>query len=187
MKRKYSYLLIFCAVILCLTVTGCATTSPKGFLSPGSTQLENRQLQMRQYDSTDEKQIISAVAGVLQDLGFTLDDSETELGFIAASKAADATDSGQIAGAVLLDILAGIGGSYSNATSRCDKHQVVKSSVIARPSLEGDKMTVRVTFQRVVWNMSNQVSRVETIKDPEIYQKFYDSLSKAIFLEAHEI
>jgi hypothetical protein len=173
-------------IFLCLGITGCASV-PQGFLKPDKGYLEKRQLQMRQYDTTNEKQIITAVAGVLQDLGFTLEDSETEVGFVAASKKADAKSTGQIAGAVFLDVLGALGGSYSNNTARCDKSQVIKASVITKLSLEGKKTVVRVTFQRIVWNMSNQINRVETISEPEVYQKFYSGLSKAIFLEAQQI
>jgi hypothetical protein len=65
--------------------------------------------------------------------------------------------------------------------------QNVKASVVVKPSLEGEKTVVRVTFQRVVWNKSNQINRVETIEEPEIYQKFFDDLSKSVFLEGHKI
>jgi hypothetical protein len=160
---------------------------PKGFLKLSETSLEKRQLQMRQYDTTNEEQILTAIAGVLQDLGFTLDSSETKLGFVAASKKADATNGGQVAGAAVLDILAALSGSYSNAMANCDRSQVVKASIITRLGLDGKKITVRVTFQRIVWNMDNQISKVESINDPKIYQKFYDGLSKAIFLEAQKI
>ncbi|MBI4982325.1 MAG: hypothetical protein HZC15_04200 [Candidatus Omnitrophica bacterium] len=181
MKRKFLVFKIPIYFVLCLFFAGCIST-PKGFLKPSEGYLANRQLQMRQYDTKSDKEILSAVAGVLQDLGFVLDNSETDVGFVAASKKADAVDKGQVAGAVLLDILVG-----GNNTSRCDKSQVVKASVITQPSLDGKRIVVRVTFQRIVWNMTNQISRVETINDPEIYQKFYVSLSKAIFLEDQKI
>jgi hypothetical protein len=71
--------------------------------------------------------------------------------------------------------------------ANCDRSQVVKASIITRLGLDGKKITVRVTFQRIVWNMDNQISKVESINDPKIYQKFYDGLSKAIFLEAQKI
>lgn len=184
-KLIRSYKVIVC-FLLCLLLVGCATI-PKGFLKTSEKSLENRQLQMRQYETKDEEKIISSVAGVLQDLGFTLDNSETEVGFVAASKKADAKSGAQITLAFLGDVLAAAGGAYSNNISRCDKDQVVKASVITQPSLDGNKTVVRVTFQRIVWNMSSQISRVETINEPQIYQKFYDALSKAIFLEAEKI
>ena len=186
MRKILHFLKRASIIFLCLGIVGCASI-PTGFLKPSEGYLQKRELQMRQYDTTNEKQIVTSVAGVLQDLEFTLDDSETDVGFVAASKRADATSKGQIAGAFLLDILAAMGGSYSNNTARCDKTQVIKASVITKPSLDGKKMVVRVTFQRIVWNMSNQINRVETLNEPQIYQKFYDSLSKAIFLEAQKI
>lgn len=165
---------------------GCATL-PKGFLKPSEGYLEKRQLQIRQYDTKDEKKIITSVAGVLQDLGFTLSESETDLGLVSAVKNADATNPAQITGAVMLDVLSVFLGSYTNATAGCDKTQQVRVSVVVKPSLDGSKIAVRVTFQRIVWNMSNQISKLESIKEAQIYQKFYDSLSKAIFLEAQKI
>lgn len=180
-KRVSRFLKRISIIFLCLGIVGCVSI-PKGFLKPSEGYLQKRELQMRQYDTTDQGKIITSVAGVLQDLGFTLDDSETEVGFVAASKKADATNKGQVAGAVFLDILVG-----GNNTSRCDKSQVVKASVITKSSLDGKKIVVRVTFQRIIWNMMNQINRVETINEPAMYQKFYESLSKAIFLEAQQI
>jgi len=170
------------ALFLLFVIAGCVTV-PQGFLKPDEGYLARRQLQMRQYDTAKEEQIMSSVAGVLQDLGFTLADSETKLGFVSATKKADATNNGQVLTAILLGGL----GNNSDLYQQCDKSQVIKASVIVKPSLDGKKIVVRVTFQRIVWNMANQISRVETINDPLMYQKFYDSLSKAIFLEAQQI
>ena len=184
--KKINLLKYFVIILVCISLAGCVS-GPKGFLKPSKQYLENRQLQMRQYDTKDEEAIISSVAGVLQDLGFTLDASETKLGLVTASTRADATDAGQIAGAVVLDVLAAVAGVYTSNTMLCDKEQKVKASIIVKPSLDDSKTVVRVTFQRIVWNMQNQVSKIETINEPEIYEKFYSGLSKAIFLEAQEI
>ena len=47
---------------------------------------------------------------------------------------------------------------------------------------------VIITVMREVRQLLlDQVSRIETITDPKIYEKFYDSLSKAIFLETEKI
>ncbi len=191
MKKMKHLLKVCCIGLLCLSVAGCVTM-PKGFLKPDKNVLQLRQLEIRQYDTKDEEKIVKSVAGVLQDIGFTLDSSETQLGFVAASKRADATNAAQVASAVVLDALgiaaAVIGAPcYTNSLSRCDKEQLVKASVIIQPSLDGSKTVVRATFQRVVWNMAGQINKIETINDVQTYQKFYDSLSKAIFLEAQNI
>ncbi|TRZ95880.1 hypothetical protein D4R78_02275 [bacterium] len=182
MKRAPRFPKHYFIVFLCLGIVGCVSI-PKGFLKPSEGYLQKRELQMRQYDTTDQGKIITSVAGVLQDLGFTLDDSETDVGFVAASKKADATNKGQV---FLMALLGGLGNN-PQAVQQCDKSQVIKASVITKPSLDGKKTVVRVTFQRIVWNMANQINRVETLSDPAMYQKFYDSLSKAIFLEAQQI
>ncbi len=182
MTRMPHFLKRISIIFLCLGIVGCASI-PTGFLKPSEGYLQTRELQMRQYDTTDQEKIMTSVAGLLQDLGFTLDASETQVGFVAASKKADATNKGQV---FLMALLGGLGHN-PQAVQQCDKSQVIKASVITKPSLDGKKTVVRVTFQRIVWNMANQINRVETLKDPAMYQKFYDSLSKAIFLEAQQI
>ena len=162
-------------------VAGCEQTIPKDALQLSPESLAQRQAQTRRFDTTDEALLLSASAAVLQDLGFNLDESETELGLIVASKDRDATEAGQIIGAVLIAVLTGV-------SVPVDQRQKIRASLITRPFGEsGDKTAVRVTFQRVVWDTSGNVSKSEAMTDPEIYQKFFSKLSKSVFLEAHEI
>lgn len=58
--------------------------------------------------------------------------------------------------------------------------------LLAIHAVKGESL-VRVTFQRVIFNEQGRISRAEQITDPELYQKFYEKLSQAVFLEAHEI
>jgi len=190
--RNPKFFIKICTIgLVCLVIAGCATL-PKGFLKPDKNALQLRAMEMRQYDTKDDEKIIKSVAGVLQDIGFTLDNSETKLGFVAASKRADAKNAAQITTAVACDAL-GIAAAcfgapcYTNAVSRCDKEQLVKASIIVQPSQDGSKVVVRATFQRIVWNMAGLINKIETISDAQTYQKFYDALSKSIFLEAQQI
>lgn len=181
--KKNKPLTILIILVVCISLTGCVTTYPKNFLKPAENNLQIRQLQMRQFESANEKEIVLASAGVLQDMGFTIDDSETDLGVIVASKDRDATNVGQVTLAIVLSAL---GGSSANAFDSIDKVQKIRVSVVTKLSLEGNVL-VRTTFQRIVWNNAGNISRLETLKEPELYQGFFEKLSKAIFLEEQKI
>jgi len=69
--------------LVCLA--GCATTTPVD-ISGNRTQLEARQIQTRQYDTLDKALTIRSVIATLQDLGFTIDQADAELGTITATR-----------------------------------------------------------------------------------------------------
>ena len=144
---------------------------------------------MRKYSTTDDKKVIQASAGALQDLGFTVDKSETNLGMIVASKNRSASSVGQTTLAITADIASAILTRNCNANfyRNTDKEQKIEASLIINPSLADKATVVRIKFQRVIWNREGRVSRFETIKDPELYQGFFERLSKAIFLEEQKI
>lgn len=175
-NRFLLFLALFCAVF----ITGCASGIPKDALTLTADTLEERQTQSRYFDTNNEEDILSASASALQDLGFTLDKSETRLGFLVASKDRDATDAGQVAAAVVLALLGG--GSVP-----IDRNQKIRIALIVSPALDESRTHVRAKFQRKVWNTNGIVSRVETIDDPEIYQEFFSKLSKSVFLEANNL
>lgn len=173
--------LFLLGVIAALIVSGCTPTIPKEALELSPQSLEMRQLQTRYFDTADEQSILVSSAGLLQDIGFNIDESETKLGFILGTKDRDAKDAGQIAGSIVMGVLLGV---YMPT----DDHQRMRASVVTHPYGEKEeRMAVRVTFQRIVWNTQGQVSKRECIVDPEIYQEFFSKLSKAVFLEANEI
>jgi hypothetical protein len=171
---------LFLLTLAAFLLTGCPHQKPPPeALQLSSESLKERQMQTRRFETEDEAKILSASASVLQDLGFNIDESETDLGVIVCSKKRDATSGGQVAGAVALAILFG-------AVVHVDKTQIIRASLVTRPI--GRKTTaVRVTFQRVIINTANQVTRAEPIIEEKIYQEFFDKLSQSIFLEAHQL
>jgi hypothetical protein len=185
MKKKRVLHSFGSIVIVACVLWSCAPRIPKDVLQLSPESLKNRQLQTRRFD-TDEKTLLSASAAVLQDIGFTIDESETKLGTIVSSKRCDATSGGQIVAAILVAALTG-------AVMPIDKEQLVRASLVTTPIHVGDadktafQTAVRVTFQRIVTNDRGQVSRLEFINDPKLYQEFFEKLSKSLFLEAHEI
>lgn len=169
------------ALALILAVTACADKIPTRALQLSPESLQDRQLQTRRFDTSDEAMLLSSCAALLQDLGFTIDSSETGLGVIVASKDRSAEEIGQIAGSIFLAIAFGVSVPW-------DEKQKIRASVVTRPiGEEGTSITVRVTFQRLVWNNAGQISKEERINEPDFYQQFFAKLSKSVFLEAQQI
>jgi len=172
------------AALILLTLGGCATI-PKDALVLSPDSLERRQLQTRRIDGIGEQELLSAAAGVLQDLGFNIDESETKLGVIVASKDRSAVTATQVAGAVAMALL----GAYMPV----DKTQKIRVSLVTRPfvasdgTVRSDSQYLRITIQRIVRNTSDQVTRIESIEEPLIYQEFFEKLSKSVFLEVQQI
>lgn len=175
------------AVVAPLALSSCVTMLPPNLLRTSDNVVEKRQLQIRNYDTVDEEKVISASAGVLQDIGFTIDESETRLGFVVGSKERDATEAGQVFWAAVLTALSSNQYGSTNYFNTIDHIQKIQSCVVTKPSAADKKMTVRVTFQRIVWNKLGQVNHIEAMKDPQLYQGFFERLSKAVFLEEHHV
>ncbi|MCP5089892.1 MAG: hypothetical protein GY949_03110 [Gammaproteobacteria bacterium] len=72
-----------------LLLTGCATTPPD--VVGAGTQLETRQIQTREYDTLDKPMTMRSVIATLQDLGFTIDQADSELGTVTATRLHDYT------------------------------------------------------------------------------------------------
>jgi hypothetical protein len=166
--------------IFSLLLTSCIETIPPEALIFSKDTLANRQLQTRKFDTKSEKELLTAASGVLQDLGFNLDESAPGVGVLVGSKNRDATDSGQVVAAIALAVLFG-------SNMPIDKEQKIRASLITRPSEVGKGHLLRVTFQRIVWNTQGAVSKIEPINEPLIYQEFFEKLSKSVFLEAQKI
>jgi hypothetical protein len=165
---------------LALWGAGCATTIPKEALAMTPETLSNRTLQSRSFETADEKALLVAAASLLQDMGYTIDESETKLGLVVGSKNRDATDGGQIFGAAVASALFGTDMLY-------DSEQQIRACLVTRSREEGGRAVLRVTFQRLVWNNRGALWKREPIHEEAIYSEFFDMLSKAVFLEAHQI
>ena len=164
-----------------LLLSGCQTAVPQDALELPPQSLEDRQMQTRRFDGISEAELLAACAGVLQDLGFNLDESESDLGLLVASKERSARQTGHHTIARLLDLIVDI-------EIEVDDEQRIRASLITTPaSEEADSHFVRVTFQRIVWNTANEISKREVLNDPELHQQFFERLSKSVFLEANSI
>ncbi|HKB59488.1 MAG TPA: hypothetical protein VKC56_05510 [Gallionellaceae bacterium] len=180
-RRRLGRLLLAAVLLPVLALTACQTPPPKdAFLLPGST-VEEREMQSRLYETKDEVKLIAAGIGVLQDMGYSIDETEKSLGLVTASKTVDARSNAQMAGAVAVILLGG-------NPPPIDRAQTIRVSLVTTPSqLKKGEFIARVTFQRIIINSEGNVSRVETINDKKIYQEFFEKLSKSVFLEGHHL
>jgi hypothetical protein len=173
---------------------GCQTPVEDAMALPPDS-LKLRQLQTRRVEGIDEKALLAASVGVLQDLGFNIDESETRLGVIVASKKRSAIDTGDIAASALESLIIGMVAAAlsddheSDVDIDIDVTQRIRISIVTRPALDSagqprpDAQVIRVTIQRLVWDDEGNLTHAESIEDPKVYQKFFDRLSKSIFLE----
>jgi hypothetical protein len=177
-----------------LLFAGCETGPDRAMELPADS-LKLRQLQTRRVEGINEKALLAATVGVLQDLGFNIDESETQLGVIVASKKRSAVDTADIASSALESLLFGMleallsGDNESEGDINFDVTQRIRISVVTRPARDSsgqpraDAQVIRVTIQRMVWDDEGNLTHAESIEDPKVYQKFFDRLSKSIFLE----
>src|SRR5258708_10843313 len=96
------------ALVLAGVLAACQQSTveqQKAALTLAPDSMAHRQMQMRRFDTKDEGLMTSASAGVLQDLGFTLEESSVSTGLLVASKDRDAVELGQVAGQLFLAAL----------------------------------------------------------------------------------
>lgn len=171
MKR----ILILLLLVVFMT-SGCV--SYKHYYKLDEQYLARRQLETRAYDTQDEEALLVASAQVLQDLGFTLNESEIKLGLITANKDREAGSAGQKVGMILLAAFAGTQPVY-------DVSQKIYVTLVSTKN-HNNGYNVRIEFARVIWDNMNQ-ARIEKIQDEEIYKDFFDKLSQSVFLTANNI
>jgi len=167
-----------------LFLAGCVQIPENTFVVTPEL-IQQRQLETRRYDGIKEADLIAASANVLQDLGFILENSETRLGVLTANKQRDAIHAGEVAAAIIVALLGG-------GAMAISKDQTIRVALVVRPVIDsnGKAMSeshfVRVTFQRLV-RLTDNSTRVETLREPELYRDFFERLSKSVFLEAQKI
>ncbi len=187
---------VFFRVALAALLTGCVSAAdPGSFFVLTPENAKHKALQTRMFETSNAKELLSASAAVLQDLGFEIEESSFDAGVLRAAKERGAREYGQEIGQAFV-FLASIF-LHSLYIMPVDLHQQIAATLVIRP-LEGSsaRFDVRIVFYRTIWkgdgNAGNQYippgeARIENIYDPTIYQQFFAKLSKSVFLEAHQI
>lgn len=183
-------------LILAGQMAGCvAHTQPEELFQLNPESAANRAMQTRGFETRDEAELLSASAAVLQDLGFQVEESVREVGFLRATKERSAREHGQDITRFLVFLLSTglILAQQPPIVIPVDLHQKIAATLITKPvNPEATRQEVRVVFYRVIWKGNGSAGRqaippgeqrMEMLRDPVLYQTFFAKLSKAVFLE----
>lgn len=188
------------AATLLSLLAGCTTPPTPGgdAFRPPAGALADRTWQSRRFAGMTRPAMLSACAAVLQDLGFTLEETESTIGLIVASKDRSARkqqtktqafvqESAILAVSVAVSVL--LQQPIYVGENDPAERQVIRAVLLVQPG-EADARAgnlVRVSFQRVVHNQSGRIRSVETAAEPALIQGFFEALSKSTFLELQQL
>ena len=175
------FTICFCASLLLYSGCGAvdATVGATGSLFKEKpkvkSQLEMRQMQTREFETSETTMVLQAMLNVLQDEGYIVQQVNSEIGFFNATKMMDTEDT-----------FAKTWGTFWWGPSG----QWIENTVIdctANVSQFGERTRVRTNFQLKQMNNKGGVDKVQTMDDPKFYQDFFTKVDKGIFLEKEQI
>jgi uncharacterized protein YlxP (DUF503 family) len=165
-----------------ILIAGCllsACASYKNLYVPDANYLERRNVETRIFDTTNTKELLIASAQLLQDMGYTITESDIEIGVITASKT---REKGSTAGKAVLTFLAALNGQPAIYE---DTQKFYVS--IVNTKANDKQIKTRVTFARIIYNNLGTVVKIEKLDDTNLYTEFFDKLSQSVFLTANNI
>ena len=137
--------------------------------------VELRRMQTRRFDTTDKTAMVQNVVSTLQDMDYVVDQADVVLGVTRASKSVTSTVT-RIVGFRTQRILVFRTRVPETVTERYAYQ--ISVSVTVRPRGE-TQLLVRANMQHD--------SAHEQVDMESFYQDFFASLSKSMFLEAHQV
>jgi len=180
------------ACVALLALGACETPQVVAAFELPPESAQHRAAETRLFETRDPNELLSASAAVLQDLGFHIEESVRELGFLRAAKERSAREHGQEIWRVAALIL-----SFGKLLMPISLEQKIAATLVARPAdAAGTRWEVRVVFYRVVWDGDGKSGdnylppgdqSMQMVRDPVVYQQFFAKLSKAVFLEAYTL
>jgi len=179
-----------CVIVVSLFLTACADHNQLALdlgappIKDDKTITSLRAIQSRSFTTLKKDGLVQASAATLQDLGFTVKEVSNEYGVLVGSKERDAVEGGQVAIQAILVILSALGGRSHNATY--DETQKINVTVLVN-ALDAKSSLVRVFFDRHITNNHGQLWKADLITETEIYQQFFEKLSKSAFFEENKL
>lgn len=171
---KKSLLVVGSLLSASLLITGC-TNNLKPPEPKKMTQLEWRTLQTKNFDTKDTIAVMKALIASLQDEGFIIESTNTELGLISAMKEITETDE---ADKVYQEFWVG------KATGYQTSKRITASCTVATI---GKETKVRVNLSAKGMTESGGALWSQPIDNPETYQNIFSKVDKSIFLQKENL
>jgi hypothetical protein len=165
-----------------LATAGCAMQPDLNLLRLSESTLEIRAMQTRTFAAASEAEILAATAAALQDMEYTIDQIESPLGIITATKISDADSASEKFGTIMLSLLC----ACDLTTGWADKHQITITTVVLPSLVRSGEYVTRITIQQLTYGKQSQIVSRGTIDNPEAYQSIFEKLSKALFIEVND-
>lgn len=195
--KKKSKLLFFSYGLLLLSLNACSNTQnpPQNSMRLTADRVARQAIQTRDYDGIDQAGIIRAVMNIIQDQHYTIREVNADIGTVYADQTYDMGRPISFFGIPLahfhqkpweapaLNIEMGplAFGGMENNIYLAKKNSSI--SVVVTPSHDQQSYRVRASIEVRTFYNNGQIGDIWLIKDPNVYQKFFASLSQAIYLQ----
>lgn len=183
----------------CLVIDQQRTPSPR---PADQTQLQKRQFQQREFDSTDVKTAMKSVLSVLQDDGFTVKNAVVDLGLLSAIKETQITNgssrstttSSSASDDFWESIFRAMGGrnntrersrTTTEQPQRFEKFKTVEATVYVEEF--GKKIRIRASFTAKILDNFGDPMQVNEVDDMKFYQEFFSKIDKGLFLTRQKL
>ena len=191
-KRHISNVFVLGALVgVMLSTTGCANIASGAITAmraesernaeaakkkPELTQLQIREMQSREYESTVKERILPVAVAVLQDQGYVIGDANAELGLLSAQMRLHEKNVDDSQTAFMK-------GFFGMGLVSEEKWSTILVNTTVTPF--GDKVRVRFAgrLSAMGFGMSGSNTEEEQITEPEFYREFFTALEKGIFIE----
>lgn len=197
-KNLISYCLDSLVVIL-IFLSACSTsdTPPQNSMRLTSDRVARFSMQSRDFDITDRSELMRAVMNVVQDQHYVIREVNAGVGTLYADQTYDIGQPLSFFGIPITHFhqkpwaggnLAIQLGPFELAGGQNSLYVVKKNSsvsVVLLP-LENNKkgFQIHVSIEMRDFYNDGHVGEIWLVRDPKIYQNFFDALSKAIYLQA---
>jgi hypothetical protein len=161
-------------LILTLFTSACVATKP----SMTTTQM--RAMQTKEYQNTSQLVAYKALTDALLDKGFTIESSDSDAGVIVANITSTRINSLELTTKAIMTVLTyGLNWIFGDN----NLGDVVTLDISANVSQLQSTTKVRINAVAKLTNSEGQITKAETVTEPDYYNSIFEQIDKSIFLQ----